>query len=539
MTDGAGRWRPCVAVQLTASSRTGDVVVGRRRRCRRRRSPSPRRRATASTGSCRSAPRSASTGSCSCRPSARSCAGTRSGPSGSSTAAAHRRRGGACSRGACGCPSSSGRCPPPRCSPSAVAAEPGGRAARRERPHRRHRPGGRVVARRAGAGGGPGVARRHRAARRDRGRRRRHAARRRDGGRERSAPFGVYVHVPFCAHRCDYCAFATWTDRAHLVDAYLAAVRTEIDRAVDAGMPAADTVFVGGGTPTLVPAEGLASVLRAIPLAAGAEVTVECNPDDVTEAMFETYARGRRHPRVDRRAVDGAARARRARPHARPGERRDAPSPPSAPSACRRSTSTSSTARWGSSSPTGGPRCERDARPRASARVGLRPDRRGRHAAGRRPRPPSRRRRAGRRVRARRRAADGRRAGQLRGVQLGPAGARVPAQPPLLGPARLPRLRLRRPLAPRRSALVEPAHAGALHRRRGRRPLDGGRRRDARRRAPAASRGCSWRCARRPACRSTPSTATSSPASSSAASDRWVLTRRGRLMANEVAVRLR
>ena len=104
-----------------------------------------------------------------------------------------------------------------------------------------------------------------------------------------SAPFGVYVHVPFCAHRCDYCAFATWTDRAHLVDAYLAAVRTEIGRAADSGMQAADTVFVGGGTPTLVPAEGLTMVLRAIPLAPGAEVTVECNPDDVTEAMFETY----------------------------------------------------------------------------------------------------------------------------------------------------------------------------------------------------------------------------------------------------------
>ncbi len=75
----------------------------------------------------------------------------------------------------------------------------------------------------------------------------------------------------------------------HLVGAYLDAVRTEIERAVDAGMPPADTVFVGGGTPTLVPADALASVLRAIPLAAGAEVTVECNPDDVTEAMLETY----------------------------------------------------------------------------------------------------------------------------------------------------------------------------------------------------------------------------------------------------------
>ena len=66
-------------------------------------------------------------------------------------------------------------------------------------------------------------------------------------------------------------------------------MRTEVERAVDAGMAPATSVFVGGGTPSLVPADGLAAVLRAIPLAPGAEVTVECNPDDVTEAMFETY----------------------------------------------------------------------------------------------------------------------------------------------------------------------------------------------------------------------------------------------------------
>ena len=103
-------------------------------------------------------------------------------------------------------------------------------------------------------------------------------------------PFGVYVHIPFCATRCDYCAFATWTDRPHLVDGYLDALGTEIRREVDAGMAPATSVFVGGGTPTLVPGDGLAAVLRAIPLAAGAEVTVECNPDDVTPALVETYA---------------------------------------------------------------------------------------------------------------------------------------------------------------------------------------------------------------------------------------------------------
>jgi putative oxygen-independent coproporphyrinogen III oxidase len=104
-----------------------------------------------------------------------------------------------------------------------------------------------------------------------------------------TAPFGWYVHVPFCGRRCDYCAFATWTDRHHLIDDYLAAMQIDIERAVESGAPAADTIFVGGGTPTLVPAEGLAAVLAAIPRRSGAEVTVECNPDDVTEPLLATY----------------------------------------------------------------------------------------------------------------------------------------------------------------------------------------------------------------------------------------------------------
>jgi putative oxygen-independent coproporphyrinogen III oxidase len=104
--------------------------------------------------------------------------------------------------------------------------------------------------------------------------------------------FGVYLHIPFCASKCDYCAFATWTDRHHLVDSYLAAMATEIERAVDGGMPMADTIFVGGGTPTLVPPARLAELVGSIPRAADAEVTVECNPDDVTAEMLGTYRAG-------------------------------------------------------------------------------------------------------------------------------------------------------------------------------------------------------------------------------------------------------
>jgi oxygen-independent coproporphyrinogen-3 oxidase len=100
--------------------------------------------------------------------------------------------------------------------------------------------------------------------------------------------FGVYVHVPFCARRCDYCAFATWTDRVHLMGDYAAACVREVR---DAELAPATSVFFGGGTPSLMPADLLVSILEAIDRAPGAEVTVECNPETVTAPLLDAYAR--------------------------------------------------------------------------------------------------------------------------------------------------------------------------------------------------------------------------------------------------------
>jgi putative oxygen-independent coproporphyrinogen III oxidase len=102
-------------------------------------------------------------------------------------------------------------------------------------------------------------------------------------------PFGVYVHIPFCSRRCDYCAFATWTDRHHLAGAYAAACQKEVGDAVAGGMGPASSVFFGGGTPSLVAPELLAGILAAIPLQAGAEVTVECNPETVDVTKLRAY----------------------------------------------------------------------------------------------------------------------------------------------------------------------------------------------------------------------------------------------------------
>lgn len=106
--------------------------------------------------------------------------------------------------------------------------------------------------------------------------------------------FGVYVHVPFCATRCGYCDFNTYT-AAELggssPDGWLAALRTEFELAAAAVGPVpVDTVFVGGGTPSLLGADRLGAVLDALraafPLAPSAEVTTEANPESTSPEFF-------------------------------------------------------------------------------------------------------------------------------------------------------------------------------------------------------------------------------------------------------------
>jgi len=105
-----------------------------------------------------------------------------------------------------------------------------------------------------------------------------------------ASAFGVYVHVPFCRARCDYCAFATWTDRDHLIGDYVAALHRELGRRrALGGIRAATSVFFGGGTPSRLAAEDLCGVLAAIETRPGAEVTVECNPEDVDHARLGAY----------------------------------------------------------------------------------------------------------------------------------------------------------------------------------------------------------------------------------------------------------
>ncbi|MFZ4585386.1 MAG: radical SAM family heme chaperone HemW [Acidimicrobiia bacterium] len=100
----------------------------------------------------------------------------------------------------------------------------------------------------------------------------------------------MYIHIPFCAHRCDYCDFATWTDRDAVMLEYVdACIRDLQARYATDAVPPADTVFFGGGTPSLLAPDLLARVLDAVPRGTGAEVTVECNPESVDARKLATW----------------------------------------------------------------------------------------------------------------------------------------------------------------------------------------------------------------------------------------------------------
>ncbi|MFP4150316.1 MAG: radical SAM family heme chaperone HemW [Nitriliruptoraceae bacterium] len=129
----------------------------------------------------------------------------------------------------------------------------------------------------------------------------------------RQAGFGVYLHVPFCHHRCGYCDFAVAEvgrleapRRADLEERYVAALVADLDRQVAAGprahapadaelaadWPEVTSIYLGGGTPTLLAPGQLARVLtavrRVLDVAADAEVTVEANPETASRELLDT-----------------------------------------------------------------------------------------------------------------------------------------------------------------------------------------------------------------------------------------------------------
>ena len=109
-----------------------------------------------------------------------------------------------------------------------------------------------------------------------------------------STPPGVYVHIPFCRTKCTYCAFVSGDYEEELATRYLAALDRELASAGEAaGRPRVDTIFFGGGTPSLLPAGELVRVLDrirdAFDVAPEAEITVEMNPGTITPEKLAAY----------------------------------------------------------------------------------------------------------------------------------------------------------------------------------------------------------------------------------------------------------
>jgi oxygen-independent coproporphyrinogen-3 oxidase len=99
----------------------------------------------------------------------------------------------------------------------------------------------------------------------------------------------LYVHLPFCAHRCGYCDFVTVVGRSGQHGPYVDALLAELDLERELLSPELETVFLGGGTPTFTEPRALERLLAALPTAA--EVSVEANPETVTQELARTLRR--------------------------------------------------------------------------------------------------------------------------------------------------------------------------------------------------------------------------------------------------------
>jgi putative oxygen-independent coproporphyrinogen III oxidase len=93
----------------------------------------------------------------------------------------------------------------------------------------------------------------------------------------------LYLHLPFCAHRCGYCDFVTVVGRRSRHGAYVDALLAELELERELLAPELETIFLGGGTPTFTESAALERLLAALPPAA--EVTVEANPETVTQEL--------------------------------------------------------------------------------------------------------------------------------------------------------------------------------------------------------------------------------------------------------------
>ena len=115
-----------------------------------------------------------------------------------------------------------------------------------------------------------------------------------EAARSLSGGIALYVHIPFCETKCPYCDFNTYEGINHLLPPYLAALQREVEIWGETlGHPVANTVFLGGGTPSMLSPSQMQALLSAVreafPVAADAEITAEVNPDDASVERLAAF----------------------------------------------------------------------------------------------------------------------------------------------------------------------------------------------------------------------------------------------------------
>src|SRR5262249_16586356 len=109
------------------------------------------------------------------------------------------------------------------------------------------------------------------------------------------ADFGVYIHIPFCQTKCTYCSFVIRPWEKEAADRYCAAVVRELEHffSFRHSWERADTIYFGGGTPSLVPENHIARILetcrRLFDVSAESEISLEANPETMTRSKIEAY----------------------------------------------------------------------------------------------------------------------------------------------------------------------------------------------------------------------------------------------------------
>ena len=105
---------------------------------------------------------------------------------------------------------------------------------------------------------------------------------------------GIYIHVPFCRHKCTYCDFVSYPDKINYAEAYMACLYKELKmRGEELKSYVFDTVYFGGGTPSYIPPKLIAGAMKQIracfTLSKDVEITLELNPGTISESKVKTY----------------------------------------------------------------------------------------------------------------------------------------------------------------------------------------------------------------------------------------------------------